>query len=138
MASRLFKYRGMVERWVGKGAKRSIVLKEGYSEDGEFGPCYPWMTKTECRDYARKFKSRAKFQRSKSLAKFRVSQEGSVEYEATKAGKCWCNKKWKLKRTFKRVANKSADVKTRSEIYRELLKEARTWEKEPVTCDNCK
>jgi len=139
MAFQIFKYRGMVERWVGKGTKRKLRWKEGYSEDGESGPCYPWMTRTECREYAEKFGHSAKFQKDNPKFKFKVIKGHRVEYEAVRVGKCGCGKTRRQKMIFWRKDDfLGKKEKSRDAIFKELIKESQAWEKAPITCDSCK
>lgn len=53
----VYHYRGGVER----GARYD--WRDGYSEQGEHGPLYPWMTKRECQAEACKRSARAVFMR---------------------------------------------------------------------------
>ncbi len=55
-------YRGRIERPDGRGSYR---WAEGWSENGEAGrPLYPWMTRAEAREEAKRRGGRAVFQRA--------------------------------------------------------------------------
>jgi len=56
----VYRYRGLIERGIG----RRYVWHEGYSEtSSDNGIYYPWMTKSECRESAKKYNRKAKFMR---------------------------------------------------------------------------
>lgn len=65
-----------------------------------------------------------------------------VEYQAFKVGQCKCGKTRRRQKTFWQTQNpfnknKKGKIKTRDEIYDELIKEAQAWGREPIICDNC-
>lgn len=48
---RAYHYRGLIERGCPEAGYR---WREGYSEQGESGPFYPWMTRRECKSEAKR------------------------------------------------------------------------------------
>lgn len=54
-----YHYRGIDERRLGKRCR----WVETYSEQGEHGPVYPWMTRRECQADAKRRGARAVFVR---------------------------------------------------------------------------
>ncbi len=60
MASVTYFYRGMIERW--SPSRRGYVWRRGYSAAGERGGVlYPWSTRAECREEARREGATAEF-----------------------------------------------------------------------------
>lgn len=69
MTKRLYRYRGRIERPTRRNTLRGPQLsyrwRDGYSEDVDGAPSYPWLTQDECRREAEASGCRAVFQREK-------------------------------------------------------------------------